>query len=803
MKTNLKTNADKKSKAEAGFAKAEPHLAKVVPIHTKAKPGCANLLGTGQTLKEYRDAILERTQQTGYYNGLDRLELRESEPIRYEKLFSKLRGGLVHSRETAKKIAASPIVEQEGELCFTLYNAAGDCVLTSTGIIIHVGTMGAAIKYMIENNWEANPGINPGDMFTNNDCSIGNVHPCDIATIVPIFIQGKLIGWVGGVTHVIDTGSITPGSMSTGQVQRFGDGFMITCRKTGVNDQPLRDWLHESQRSVRTPKYWILDEKTRIAGCHMIRDLVEEVVAEEGLEAYEKFAFEVIEEGRRGLQSRLKAMTMPGTYRKVAFVDVPYAHPDVQTPSAFAKIDTIMHSPVEMTIRGDGSWRLDFDGASRWGWHSYNAHHVAFTSGIWVMMTQTLVPTQRINDGSYYGTEFNLPKGTWMNPDDRRTAHAYAWHFLVSGWSAMWRGLSQAYFSRGYLEEVNAGNANTSNWLQGGGINQDGEIHAVNSFEASSCGTGAGAIKDGLNHAAAIWNPEGDMGDIEIWEMAEPLLYLGRNVKCNSGGYGKYRGGCGFETLRMVWNAHDWTMFFMGNGYMNSDWGMMGGYPSATGYRFEGHNTGIKERIAFGDTLPLGGDLNPAAAEYEQHINVRADVKRDKQCMTTEACYEDYDLYLNYLRGGPGFGDPLDREIEAIARDLNNNFLLPEYATKVHGAVIEQDDKGVWSVDAKKTAAYRAELRKARLDRALPTREWMKKERDRILIGRASTAVKHMFATSFELSPKFLAEFKKFWNLPEGWDLKEADLGIHSYGSKYREDLSKLPDVHTVVLVEE
>ena len=55
-----------------------------------------------------------------------------------------------------------------------------------------------------------------------------------------------------------------------------------------------------------------------------------------------------------------------------------------------------------------------------------------------------------------------------------------------------------------------------------------------------ACGTGACAIKDGLNHAAAIWNPEGDMGDIEIWEMAEPLLYLGRNVKTNSGGYGKY-----------------------------------------------------------------------------------------------------------------------------------------------------------------------------------------------------------------------------------------------------------------------
>jgi len=765
--------------------------------------GIGNLLESGMTLKQHRDAILERTQSTGYYNGLENLEFRDSDPIRYEKLFSKLRGGLVHARETAKKIAASPIVEQEGELCFTLYNAAGDCILTSTGIIIHVGTMGAAIKYMIENNWEANPTINPGDMFTTNDCAIGNVHPCDIATIVPIFWAGKLIGWVGGVTHVIDTGAVTPGSMSTGQTQRFGDGYMITCRKTGINDEPLRDWLHESQRSVRTPKYWILDEKTRIAGCHMIRELVEEVIRADGLEAYDKFSQEVIEEGRRGLMSRIKAMTLPGKYRKVSFVDVPFKHEDIQVSNAFAKLDSIMHSPVEMTIKPDGKWRLDFEGASRWGWHTFNAHQVAFTSGIWVMMSQTLVPTQRINDGAYFATEFHLPKGTWCNPDDRRTGHAYAWHFLVSGWAALWRGLSQSYFSRGYLEEVNAGNANTSNWLQGGGINQDGEIHAVNSFEASSCGTGACAVKDGLNHAAAIWNPEGDMGDIEIWEMAEPLLYLGRNVKSNSGGYGKYRGGCGFETLRMVWNAQDWTMFFMGNGYMNSDWGMMGGYPSATGYRFEAHNTGLKERIAIGDSLPLGGDIDPSAPDYERHLDATAVVKRDKQCMTTEDCYDNHDLYLNYLRGGPGFGDPIDREISAIENDLNQKFLLPEFAEKVYGAVFTQDAKGVFSIDAELTKQRRTEIRKERLARALPTREWMKEERERIINKHAAVQVQHMFATSFGLSEKFTKEFKDFWNLPADWQLLEDELGVPTYGSKHRMDLSLMPDVKTVVQVEE
>lgn len=755
------------------------------------------------TLKQYRDGVLERTKQTGCYNGLEKLSYKESEPIEYEKLFSKIRGGLVHARETAKKIAASPIVEQEGELCFTLYNAAGDCILTSTGIIIHVGTMGAAIKYMIENDWESNPGINPGDIFTNNDCSIGNVHPCDIMTIVPIFHEDKLIGWVGGVTHVIDTGAVTPGSMSTGQVQRFGDGYQVTCRKTGVNDEPLRDWLHESQRSVRTPKYWILDERTRIAGCHMVRNMVEEIIQEDGVDAYLQFGDEVIEEGRRGLQARIKSMTIPGIYRKVSFVDVPYKHEDVEVSSEFAKIDTIMHSPVEMTIRRDASWRLDFEGASRWGWHSYNANQVAFTSGIWVMMTQTLVPTQRINDGSYYGTEFHLPKGTWMNPDDRRTGHAYAWHFLVSGWSALWRGLSQGYFSRGYLEEVNSGNANTSNWLQGGGINQDGEIHAVNSFEASSCGTGAMAIKDGTNHGAAIWNPEGDMGDIEIWEMAEPLLYMGRNVKNNSAGYGKYRGGCGFETLRMVWKAQDWTMFFMGNGFMNSDWGLMGGYPSASGYRFEAHDTGIKERIAKEMPLPLGGDGNPNDLGYESNIDKNAFVKRDKQCMTTEHCFENYDLYLNYLRGGPGFGDPIERECALIADDLNNGFVLPEYAQKVYGAVISQDKNGLWSVDEKKTSKRREEIKKERISRSQPTKDWMKGEREKIIAKDTSLQVKHMFATSFGLSEKFLDNFKTFWDLPKDWQLLESELGVHSYGSVYRMDLSEMPDVKTVVLVEE
>ncbi|MFG1276472.1 hydantoinase B/oxoprolinase family protein [Xanthobacter autotrophicus] len=756
----------------------------------------------GETLKEHRDRLMAATKATGRYAGLKTLELREREPILYNKLFSRLRAGVVDARETAKKIAASPIVEQEGELCFTLYNAAGDSLLTSTGIIIHVGTMGAAIKYMIENNWEANPGVHDKDIFCNNDSLIGNVHPCDIHTIVPIFWEGELIGWVGGVTHVIDTGAVGPGSMATGQVQRFGDGYSITCRKVGANDTLFRDWLHESQRMVRTTRYWMLDERTRIAGCHMIRKLVEEVVAEEGIEAYWKFAYEAVEHGRLGLQARIKAMTIPGTYRQVGFVDVPYAHEDVRVPSDFAKLDTIMHAPCEMTIRRDGTWRLDFEGSSRWGWHTYNAHQVSFTSGIWVMMTQTLIPSEMINDGAAYGTEFRLPKGTWMNPDDRRVAFSYSWHFLVSAWTALWRGLSRSYFGRGYLEEVNAGNANTSNWLQGGGFNQYDEIHAVNSFECAANGTGATAVQDGLSHAAAIWNPEGDMGDMEIWELAEPLVYLGRQIKASSGGSGKYRGGCGFESLRMVWNAKDWTMFFMGNGHISSDWGLMGGYPAASGYRFAAHKTNLKELIASGAEIPLGGDTDPENPTWDAMLP-DAQIKRDKQAITTEEMFSDYDLYLNYMRGGPGFGDPLDREPQAVADDINGGYVLERFAGDVYGVVVRKGADGQYGVDEAATAAARAQIRKDRLAKSVPVSEWMKGEREKILAKDAGTQVRQMFAASFKLGPRFEKEFRTFWNLPDSWTLPEEEIGVPTYGSRYSMDISELPDVHTVQFVEE
>ena len=81
----------------------------------------------GRTLRQMLDDSEREFAETGSYTGLTGdLAMKSSDPIGYEKLFARLRGGLVSARETALNISASPIVRELGELCFALYTPEGD-----------------------------------------------------------------------------------------------------------------------------------------------------------------------------------------------------------------------------------------------------------------------------------------------------------------------------------------------------------------------------------------------------------------------------------------------------------------------------------------------------------------------------------------------------------------------------------------------------------------------------------------------------------------------------------------------------
>jgi N-methylhydantoinase B/acetone carboxylase alpha subunit len=707
----------------------------------------------------------ERFAETGHYQGLGSLELKESDPIRYEKLYSRLRGGVVTARENAAKIAASPLVEEMGEVCFTLYTPEGDSIALSTGIIVHVHTMSEAIKYMIRNDYEGNPGVADRDIFVNNDPHVSNVHCADIQTMVPIFWEEELIGWAAGVTHEVDVGARTPGSSSVGPISRLEDGIDIPAMKCGTNDTLYRDYVERCRRAVRTPLYWSLDEKTRIAGCHMVRDVVLEMVETEGADTYKQFIYEVIEEGRRSFHERMREQLVPGVYRAPVFID--YQFEGESSLPVDAAVDGVLHSPMELTIHSSGKLAISFDGANSWGFHSFNCTPTAMQGAMWAVLAETVMSNDKVNDGAYFASEVYLPGGSWANPQHPMTSHSDSWFILVPAFAALARALSRGYYSRGFVEEVIAGWGD-GNYLQGGSPDPFGDQAAISNMEVSCVGAGAGVVLDGLDYASSSWFPTGDMGDIEDWERMEPLLYLSRRVKPQTCGLGRRRGGMGFESLRMIWTDR-YNLQNIGDGTMFCQSGLFGGYPAAAGYRHNVHDTNLVEVFAERRPYPIG-ESDPADSEITALVD--GDTVADMRGVTMVEQYTRHDLYLSIMRGGPGLGDPLLREIDDVQTDLDEGLILPRFAESVYGTTTWQAE-GRTVVDPEASVGSREGALNDRAKRAVPVREWIAREREeRILGGNLIEPVAEMYRSSMALSEGWASQFRAFWDLDDDFQVK-------------------------------
>ena len=700
----------------------------------------------GKTLKQMLDDSDTVFAETGYYHGLERLPLKERDPLHFEKLFSRVRGGMVSSRETALNISASPIVRELGEISFALYTPEGDNVALSTGIIVHVHTMSEAIKFMVRNGWEDNPGIKPGDIFANNQPTIGDVHNADVQTFVPIFHEEELIAWAGGVIHVMDIGASTPGGVCVAPTTRFDDGIDLHCMKIGENDTIAQWHMKRVSMQSRAPGLYILDERTRLAGCHMIRDTVERLVNEEGIEDFKQFMREAIEDGRRAFKHRVRSLLIPGRYRSAGFTEARYA--DKTEMPKRARRDQIMHGAYEAVVDKDGHWTTDLRGCSAWGWHSFNATPSAQQGMQWILFTQTLICNDKINDGAYYATSLELTPGTWADLGDAPCSSSFPWMPMFCTSTGYLRAVSRALQSRGYIEEIVGSFTVPGNVAQGGGIDQYGQISGFMNFEIGAQGQGGKYVLDGLDYGAAVFNPEGDMGDVEMWELVKPVLYLGRRIKPYTGGIGRHRGGSSFESLMLIHGTPDFEIENIGCGGMFTSPGLFGGYPGAQAYVHNVYDSDIYEQARDGKAYPVSDESGEALLMD----GFAGDHVVNQDPFTLMQAVKSGDLYLSSGRGGGGLGDPLGRSDDEIEEDVAGGHIRREWAERAYG---------LGDRDAARTQ---------RLARSRPIGEWWNEQRQRILDQDLIEPVKAMYAESMRLGPQFAAEFRGFWDLPEDFD---------------------------------
>jgi acetone carboxylase alpha subunit len=721
-----------------------------------------------------RERLLESEElmrRTGCYDGITELTLRQQDPLKFEALHTKLRAFCVSAREMARRISASPGVREVGEMVVAIYTPEGDAVALSNGIMVHVHTMSRFIKWMIREGYEKDPGIRDGDIFANNDAFIGTVQVPDVMDVMPIYCDGILVGWAGAVCHELEVGGITPGGDVCLAQERFTEGLFICAEKVGENDELRRDYIIRCERNLRMPIYWVLDEKAKVASCIEIREGVKSIIAELGLDYWQLVTKEFIEEGRRGQLARTRQLTVPGKYRAHTF----YGHVTQGKPGfqPLGHPNWLYNIPLEMEITTEGKIKLDFDGTQPWGFHSMNCTPAGMDGGMFVTLTQHMNFEGLVNDGAWMATSLNLPEGTWTNPDNEQVATATSWALLLPAYGAFQRLISRGFLARGYVEEVFVGQVN-SPMIEMGGTSQYGTRFGMAHFECAAAGSGALAIKDGLDTAYVGWNPESDMGNIEIWEQNMPMIYIGRSILPNSGGPGKYRGGCAFTStwlisktdhLRLVTSEHSSRVF--------DNAGMCGGYPAPTCQMHRAvRNTNIDALVAQRQPLPHGIGTDPAISDLERLV--RGDHETSEGPYIT-APHKAGDIFNHAYNGGGGFGDVLERDPVKTASDVENGFVTRQAAEQVFGIVLTENSDGELEPDLRATAERRQHMRKQRLERARPVSAWLERERQRVSRSDFAPEVRRMYRSAMRLSDRFAAEFCSFWGLTSDHEVADGD----------------------------
>ena len=360
-------------------------------------------------------------------------------------------------------------------------------------------------------------------------------------------------------------------------------------------------------------------------------------------------------------------------------------------------------------------------------------------------------------------TELKLPHGTWTNPDNEMVATATSWALLLPAYGVFQRLLSRSFVARGYVEEAFVGQVN-SPMIEMGGESQYGTPFGMAHFECAAAGSGALAIKDGLDTAYVGWNPESDMGNIEVWEQSMPMVYIGRSIVPNSGGAGKYRGGCSFVStwlinktshLRLHTSEHSSRVFDNG--------GMCGGYPAPTCQKHRAvRNSNIHELAAKGEPLAHAPGIDPHVSDYEKRIGGDHVVVEGPYIT---APHKAGDIFSHSYNGGGGYGDVLERDPIKTAWDVENGYLTREAADQVFGIVLKDDDDGYPVADIDATVKRRADMRKQRLAKAIPVSDWIAAERGRVEKADFAPEVKKMYASAIKLSSRFTRDFSDFWNV--------------------------------------
>lgn len=671
----------------------------------------------------------------------DTMPVAPLDPIRYEIFYNRLQNCLQEAKDVVRQVSGSVITRDAGEVAEGFYLLNGDSVLMAAGVLLHVNTVSRTIKYMLEQRFGDDVGFHDGDQFLNNDSHIGGAHLADMLVIAPLHHAGRQVGWVGNFTHIPEVGAIDPGYASPRAMEFYHEGICLPCVKIVERGMPRRDVLQMMSRGVRVPRILEMDTRAKIAGNERAKQRILELIEDVGIDFFLAASNRLVEDAERQARARIRDLR-PGTYRSRVFCDVIGGSEEGLS---------VVETEVEVTAVGDLVFRTPVVSPQRRG---FNNCALPATEAMWFsLLMNQLFYDLRWNVGTLRATRIEVPEGSMLNCG--RTA-AVAYGIIGIAQQAMNSlnvALSQALYASGREGDVLSacGNLTGVSWA---GHDPFGRPGANMTTDGLAGGVGARVDRDGVDSALFPYNPWSECADVENVEGASPLMYLVRRHTADSGGFGRFRGGNGLESVLVVHGSRAVTVMTRGFGHrVTGAQGLFGGYPPSCGEVRFVHGTDLSARIAAGASLPTGLD------DLEQHLGGRHE--RVMPSSPGRHLVEGDVLAVRYWGGG-GLGDPIERAPDLVVKDLREGNTTMRAAHDVYCVAVDAD---TLEVDEAGTVRLREARRQERLRRGTPGRQYVRDMVDRRRRSEMPEPVRRLFAELSAVSPRFVEQlaFEEAW----------------------------------------
>ncbi|MGM0390068.1 MAG: hydantoinase B/oxoprolinase family protein, partial [Natrinema limicola] len=357
-----------------------------------------------------------------------------------------------------------------------------------------------------------------------------------------------------------------------------------------------------------------------------------------------------------------------GTWRTQDYIDG-----DPAKEEGFVTID------VEMTI-DDDEVHYDLSGSDEYIGNFLNSTYGTSFSAV-IAGTKMFFPDVPLNSGMYRVVDATLPEGTVVNapePVPVTGSVAGAYEKVMNAIFEMWSEV---------LPERAMACAFNLEYLLSGGTDRrpdrDGEEFMWYDWMAGGWGGRDGV--DGANATAPVFGAGLAVQSLEGQERDTPLLTSQHSIVTDSAGPGEFRGGCGVEKGGRLLECENSVISYCSDRAYSVTWGLDGGLP--------GVPHGVTLTRADGDPKDLG-------------------------TVFSNRPIETGDQFTRPSSGGGGFGDPLERDPDAVREDVIDDYVSIERAAKDYGVVIDAIDPDLceYEIDHEATAAKRDHIREHRED---------------------------------------------------------------------------------------